>query len=80
MRGWVVSDISESESEKLVLGLLRRTGRPMTTREIQEEAEKAKIQCPDSTIAFLNRLRIKGLVRGTLSKDRSSWVWSLPDQ
>jgi len=75
-----MTEDGESESEKLVLGLLGRIGRPMTTREIQEEAEKAKIQCPDSTIAFLNRLRIKGLVHGTLSKDKNSWVWSLPGQ
>jgi len=73
-----LNEDNESQSEKLILELLRDAGRPLTTREIQLEAEKARLQCPDSTIAFLNRMRIKGLVQGELSKDRNGWVWSVP--
>jgi hypothetical protein len=65
----------ESRSEQTMLSILKGAAGPLTTREIQELARKALVQCPDSTVAFLNRLRIKGLVRGTFSKEKQSWIW-----
>jgi len=58
-----------------MLSILKDAKEPLTTREIQEIARKALVQCPDSTVAFLNRLRIKGLVKGAFSQEKKSWIW-----
>jgi len=60
---------------EFIVSLLNKAGRPLTTREVQESAEKALIQCPDSTVVFLNKLRLKGIVKGELSKEKRSWIW-----
>lgn len=68
-------ETDENRSEQIMISIVKRAAKPMTTREIQEVARKALIQCPDSTVAFLNSLRIKGLVKGTFSKEKQSWIW-----
>lgn len=68
-------ETDENRSEQIMISIVKKAGQPVTTREIQELARKALIQCPDSTVAFLNRLRIKGLVKGTFSKEKQSWIW-----
>ena len=59
----------------IILQILREAGEPVTTRQIQEETDKRLLRCPDSTIVFLNRLRIKGVIRGERSRERRGWVW-----
>jgi hypothetical protein len=44
------------EADELIQ-LLREAGRPLTTREVQEENQKKLVQCPDSAVVFLNNLR-----------------------
>jgi len=70
---------SESHDEvdpaEFIISLLRKARKPLTTREVQESTEKALVRCPDSTVVFLNRLRLKGLIEGELSKEKRSWVW-----
>jgi len=65
----------EVDPAEFIISFLRRAGRPLTTREIQEAIQKALVRCPDSTVVFLNRLRLKGLIEGELSKEKRSWVW-----
>jgi hypothetical protein len=67
------------EAFNLILSLLRSAGRPMTTREVQEETEKRMVRCPDSTAVFLNRLRLRGLIKGERSRDRRGWIWWVED-
>jgi len=67
--------LGEEEAVDLILQILREAGEPVTTRQIQEETDKRLLRCPDSTIVFLNRLRIKGVIRGERSKERRGWVW-----
>ncbi|RJS89130.1 hypothetical protein CW700_05460 [Candidatus Bathyarchaeota archaeon] len=69
-----------ADPEEFVVSLLREAGRPLTTREIQEAAERALVQCPDSTVVFLNRLRLRGVIRGRLSRERRAWVWWVEDR
>ena len=67
--------LSEKEAVEFIVSLLKEAGRPLTTREIEEKARKRMVSCPDKTPIFLNRLRIKGVVKGRLSAERRSWVW-----
>jgi len=73
--GMSVRSLSEEEAINLVLSILKAAGKPMTTREIEEETKKRLVQCPDKTPVFLNRLRLKGTIRGQLSVERRGWVW-----
>ncbi len=64
-----------NEAVDLILQVLGDAGNPLTTREVQAETEKRLVRCPDSTVVFLNRLRIKGLINGERSKERKGWIW-----
>jgi hypothetical protein len=64
-----------NEAVDLILQVLVEAGKPLTTREVQAETEKRLVRCPDSTVVFLNRLRIKGLINGERSKERKGWIW-----
>jgi len=68
------------EAVDLILSVLRAAGRPMTTREVQEETEKRMVRCPDSTAVFLNRLRLRGLIKGERSREKRGWIWWVEDQ
>ena len=63
------------EAAQLILEILREAGRPLSTREVQEETSRRLVRCPDATIVFLNRLRQGGVIHGMRSKERRGWVW-----
>ena len=67
--------LSEKEAVNLVVSILKETGKPLTTREIEEKTRKRRVSCPDKTPIFLNRLRIKGIIEGQLSAERRGWIW-----
>jgi hypothetical protein len=67
--------LSEEEAIELILSILKAAGKPLTTREIEEQTQKRLVQCPDKTPVFLNRLRLKGIVKGELSPERRGWIW-----
>jgi hypothetical protein len=67
--------LSESEAVELIISILRTAGKPLTTREIEEETRKRMVSCPDKTPIFLNRLRLKGIVKGRLSAEKRAWIW-----
>ena len=67
--------LSEKEAISLVISILKETGKPLTTREIEEKTRKHRVSCPDKTPIFLNRLRIKGIIEGQLSAERRGWIW-----
>lgn len=66
------------EAIDAILGILKRAGKPVTTREVGEEMQKLQLRCPDSTIVFLNKLRKKGVVHGERSKELHGWIWWMP--
>jgi len=70
-----VRSLSEEEAIELVLSILKAASKPLTTKEIEEETRKRLVQCPDKTPVFLNRLRLKGKIKGQLSTERRAWVW-----
>jgi hypothetical protein len=67
--------LSEEEAIKLILSILKAAEKPLTTREIEEQTQKRLVQCPDKTPVFLNRLRLRGIVKGELSPERRGWIW-----
>ena len=67
--------LSEDEAVELIISILRTAGKPLTTREIETETRKRMVSCPDKTPIFLNRLRIKGIVKGQLSVEKRAWIW-----
>ena len=67
--------LSEKEAVELVISILKETGKPLTTREIEEKTRKLMVSCPDKTPVFLNRLRLKGIIEGRLSAERRGWIW-----
>jgi hypothetical protein len=70
-----VRSLTENEAIELVLSILKAAGKPLTTKEIEEETRKRLVQCPDKTPIFLNRLRLRGAIKGQLSPERRGWVW-----
>jgi len=75
-----VRSLSEEEAMQLILSILRAAGKPLTTKEIEEETRKRLVQCPDKTPVFLNRLRLKGTIKGQLSAERRAWIWWVKKQ
>ena len=63
------------EAIEAILGILKKAGKPVTTREVGEEMQKLQLRCPDSTIVFLNRLRKNGVINGERSKELRGWIW-----
>jgi len=67
--------LSEKEATKIILSILKKAEKPLSTRDIEGETRKLLITCPDNTPVFLNRLRLKGVIRGQLSPERRGWIW-----
>lgn len=63
------------EAVDLIVQVLREAGEPLTTKEVQSETEKRLVQCPDSTVVFLNKLRRRGAIKGERSRERRGWIW-----
>jgi hypothetical protein len=67
--------LSEKEAVKIILSVLRKAEKPLSTRDIEGETRKLLVACPDNTPVFLNRLRLKGVIKGQLSPERRGWIW-----
>ena len=72
-------ELSFPEAERLIVALLRDRG-PLTTQQIQSSTLSVGVRCPDSTVRFLTKLRMRGTVQGTVDRRRGTWVWWLPGQ
>ncbi|WP_455392896.1 hypothetical protein [[Eubacterium] cellulosolvens] len=66
--------IAKKELEDYIIQLLQSKGE-MTTKEIQEHFRKNGLSCPDESVRYLNRLRVKGLIQGRISVEHKGWVW-----
>ncbi|MCD6461748.1 MAG: hypothetical protein J7L61_03290 [Thermoplasmata archaeon] len=67
--------MSDEEAEEYILAMLREAREPLLTREIEERMHRMDGQCPDSSVRFLNRLRLQGKIKGKLSIERRGWIW-----
>lgn len=59
----------------LVTSILRKAGRPLTTRELSQEVRKVNPYCIASTVIALNVMRITGVINGRRSEMGKGWVW-----
>jgi len=60
--------------EQWILQLLQQRGK-MTTKEIKKCAETVGLSCPDEPVRFLNKLRVKGVLKGQVSIEHKGWLW-----
>ena len=67
--------LSEKEAVDLVISILKETEKPITTREIEDKIRELLVSCPDKTPVFLNKLRLKGTIKGRLSAEKRGWIW-----
>ena len=73
--GMDIRKLEGEEAVNLIVQVLREAGKPLTTKEVQAETEKRLVQCPDSTVVFLNKLRRSGEINGERSRERRGWIW-----
>lgn len=69
--------LTEPDAEKLILVLLDKADKPLTTREIEKTVQGQGKRCPDSSVRFLTKMRYKGLIKGELSIEHKGWIWWL---
>ena len=74
-----VTKMTSNEAEAYILGLLEAS-RSLSTREIEESSRDSGLRCPDQTVLFLSKMKMKGLIDGAVSIERKGWIWSLPDR
>lgn len=65
------------EAERFVLRFLD-DGRRHTTQEVDAATRAVGKRCPDSTVRFLSKLRLRGHIEGELSLPHRTWLWWLP--
>ena len=66
--------LDEEEAEQVVIVLLTEEG-PMTTIQIEERVMKRGEECPDSVVLFLSKLRLRGVIKGEVSREHKGWLW-----
>ena len=65
---------SEKVGSELIVSILREVGRPLTTRQLQEETQKIHTRCLSSSVVALNIMRIRGTIKGKRTESKS-WIW-----
>ncbi len=65
---------SKQELEDWLIKLLQEKGK-MTTQQIKDIAKNESLGCPDEPVRFLNKLRVKGIIKGQISIEHKGWLW-----
>ena len=65
----------EQDAENLIVSLLSKANRPLTTKEIEEIIQSKDKRCPDSAVRFLTKMRYKDIIKGELSIEHKGWIW-----
>ena len=73
----MLEQLSEQDAEKLIVSLLVKANKPLTTREIEETVQGKGKRCPDSAVRFLSKMRYKDMIKGKLSIEHKGWLWWL---
>lgn len=66
-------EYEEDKTTKAIILTLESYKKPMTTVEIQKVLDE--IDCPDVPPQLLNRLRLRGVIKGKLDLKRKTWLW-----
>lgn len=74
--------MSESDEKiigpELLVSILKKAQKPMTTRELYEESRKIIPDCASANVIILNVMRLRGTIKGE-RRDRK-WVWWVEDK
>jgi predicted transcriptional regulator len=69
--------MAETEAnEEMVLEYIRGSGE-RTTGEIEEHFRRSGGNCPDGAVKLLMRMKVKGLIKSRMDRERRGWVWYL---
>ncbi len=63
----------------LIVSILRAAGKPLTTRQLQEEVQRLVPHCVSSNVVVLNLMRVSGAIKGKRTEGES-WVWWVEDK
>ncbi len=63
----------------LIVAILREAGKPMTTRELQEEVHRHVSFCISDSVVALNLLRVSGTIKGKRN-EHGSMLWWVEDE
>ena len=63
----------------LIVSILRAAGKPLTTRQLQEETQRLVPRCVSSNVVVLNLMRISGAIKGKRTED-GAWIWWIEDK
>ena len=58
----------------LIVSILKAAGKPLTTRQLQEEVQRLVPRCVSSNVVVLNMMRISGTIKGKHEED-GAWLW-----
>ena len=66
-------EYDEDKVTKAIILTLESAKKPMKTEEIQKVLEE--IDCPDAPPMLLNKLRLRGTIKGKLDLKQKAWLW-----
>ncbi|NVM28153.1 MAG: hypothetical protein HWN65_04865 [Candidatus Helarchaeota archaeon] len=66
-------EYDEDKTTKAILLTLKSAKKPMKTAEIQKVLDD--IDCPDMPPQLLNKLRLRGVIKGKLDLRERAWLW-----
>ena len=66
-------DYDEDKVTKAIVMTLESKKKPMKTEEIQKVLDE--IDCPDIPPLLLNKLRLRGVIKGKLDIKQKAWLW-----
>ncbi|MHA1275798.1 MAG: hypothetical protein ACTSQI_06625 [Candidatus Helarchaeota archaeon] len=66
-------EYDEDKVTKAIILTLESEKKPMKTEEIQKVLDE--IDCPDIPPLLLNKLRLRGLIKGKLDLKQKAWLW-----
>ncbi|MHA1131130.1 MAG: hypothetical protein ACTSRC_06250 [Candidatus Helarchaeota archaeon] len=66
-------EYDEDKVTKAIILTLESKKKPMKTEEIQKVLDE--IDCPDIPPLLLNKLRLRGLIKGKLDLKQKAWLW-----
>ncbi len=69
--------LTETEAERFIVDLLEARG-PLTTQEVALATMDEAVRCPDAPVRFLAKLRVRGVIMGTVDASKGTWIWELP--
>jgi hypothetical protein len=70
---------SKKVGPELIVSILREAKKPLTTRELQHEVQKAVPFCISDNVIALNLMRVRGTIKGKRTENRS-WIWWIEDK